>query len=665
LTGSPVNAVIRGDQIYWLEHGDGPGLNRPLPRLNRTSLDGMTTIMLDEGDRYFTDPGTTDILVTDTDVYWVNTVDATMCTDVSCFGGYHKWLVRKVPLNGDPPITLTSTEIGQVIASIATDGVYLYWQEDGQYASSTIKKIPVGGGEITVLVNGRLNGMATTWEPTGGIAVSGGEVFFAAAYQGLMKVSTSGGPVSILSPPEQVIETGARKLALDAMNLYWVDTGALRFVPRNGGSITTLAEGLGLPTGLLIREGYAIWAEDYCCSRIFTGSIKAISTAGGARTTLAHGLEGVRSIDGDLTALLFVEGPRLDQGMASGRIAKLDGAGTETTIVTAVMADFISPIAVDDLNVYFADRTGLKKVSINGGIVQQLASELRTGDVSAMVADGRFVYWLTPGRNPAVRKISIDGGPIETLVQTVSIYSSATLILSNGFLYWIQHSHSLPMADAIMKISIDGGAPVTIASGLGALDDLAIDGSDLYFAELGYPNRIGKITIDGGPITDLGGFGDGSVLAAADGNVYGANIFLIEMASSSGGTARQIAASYGNAIAIDGDGIYWIQWEGNIVRMDRSLMTKFLTVVGPRAGESWAIRSQQIIQWWFNGIGGKVSISLSRDGGRSWSTLYRNIANKGLQRWKVTKPATTQGIIRVCSVGTPAICDTSDVFTIH
>ena len=42
--------------------------------------------------------------------------------------------------------------------------------------------------------------------------------------------------------------TGARRLALDAVNLYWVDTGALRFVPRTGGSITTLAGGLAFPT---------------------------------------------------------------------------------------------------------------------------------------------------------------------------------------------------------------------------------------------------------------------------------------------------------------------------------------------------------------------------------------------------------------------------------
>lgn len=666
LTGSPVNAVIRGDQVYWIEHGDGPGFNRPLPSLNRTSFDGATTTMLDEGDRYFTNSGAKEILVTETDAYWVNTVDATMCNEYSCFGGYHKWLVRKVPLNGAPPTTLVITEIGQVISSIATDGVYLYWQEDGQYmASSNIKKIPVTGGDIIVVVDGVLNGLATTWEPIGGIFVSSGEVFFAAADRGLMKVSISGGAPTALTSAEDSILSVPRKFAVDAVNLYWIDTGALRSVPRSGGTVTTLASGLGLTTDLLVRNGYAIWAEDYCCGRTFTGSIKAIPTAGGAPTSLARGLEGVRGLDRDLNTLVFVEGPSLDQGMASGRIAKLDGAGIETTIVTAVMADFVSPIAVDDLNVYFADRTGLKKVSVNGGVVHQLAAELETGDVSAMVADGQFVYWLTPGRNPAVRKIPVDGGPIETLVQTVRMYSSSKLVLKDGFLYWVQHSHSVPMADAIMKISVDGGSLATIVSGLAALDDFAIDGTDLYFAELAYQTTIRRVSIDGGPISDLGFLDDSSVLTADDGNVYWANPWVIGMASRSGGTARQIAASSGNSIAIDPDGIYWMQWQGNMVKLDRSVLSRFLTVVSPRSGETWPIKSQQSILWWFNNIGDKVTISLSRDGGLTWRTLFRNIANNRVQTWKVTKPATTQAIIRVCSVAAPVICDSSDPFTIR
>jgi len=120
------------------------------------------------------------------------------------------------------------------------------------------------------------------------------------------------------------------------------------------------------------------------------------------------------------------------------------------------------------------------------------------------------------------------------------------------------------------------------------------------------------------------------------------------------------------AITADETGVYWLLYDrGKIIKVEKSSMAMFFNIFAPRPGDSWAIRSQQVIQWWFGGITGKVSISLSRDGGKSWTTLFRNIANKGSQRWKVTKPATTQAIIRVCSVSSPSICDTSDVFTIQ
>ena len=664
-TRGAVNAVARLGYIYWIENGDQPGFGVPDPRLNRTSLDGMITTILDEGPREL-GHGTADILLTESDAYWVNTLYDTICTEGTCRSGY-QGLLRRVPLNGDSPTTVFTTEIGNVIVSLITDGTSLYWQEDGNGHSSGIKKMPLGGGEVTVLVDRYLNGMTQSWESVGGMAVGGTEVFFASYGQGLMKVPASGGSITtlFLLPPFGSEERRPLKMAADEVNLYWLDSTRLNSIPRSGGNINTLASGLGFPADLVISEGRAIWAEDHCCRLAFTGSVKMVPTSGGTVTTVVSGLDGVRSIDVDSMTVLFVEGSVVPTGWHTGRIAKISIAGGPvTTIVSAVTAGAGSPIAVDDWNVYFADGSGLKKVPIGGGIVETLASDFMTDGVFAMATDGQFIYWLNSWRRPALRKISIDGGWIEDIVpyQASSMYAGARLLLNNGYLYWVWCTP----ACAITKVTTNGGPVIPLTPGLGALGDLAVDGADLYFTQGSFPETIRKISVNGGSITTLTAVNDGTALAADNGNVYWANFFTVGTVPSGGGTGRWLAANAGAyAFAVDADGIYWLQYGGNIIKIDRSTMDGFVNIFAPRLGEIWTIGRRQIIQWWYGGFKGKVTVALSRDGGTSWTTLFRQKANNGSQLWKVTKPATTEARIRVCSVSSPSVCDTSDLFIIR
>jgi hypothetical protein len=85
-----------------------------------------------------------------------------------------------------------------------------------------------------------------------------------------------------------------------------------------------------------------------------------------------------------------------------------------------------------------------------------------------------------------------------------------------------------------------------------------------------------------------------------------------------------------------------------------------IIVLTPNGGETWPIGSAQTIQWNSSGVSGKVKIELSRDGGATWATLFNNTANNGTKNWKVTKPATTQARIRVSSVNSPSVADTSN-----
>jgi hypothetical protein len=90
-----------------------------------------------------------------------------------------------------------------------------------------------------------------------------------------------------------------------------------------------------------------------------------------------------------------------------------------------------------------------------------------------------------------------------------------------------------------------------------------------------------------------------------------------------------------------------------------------LAVLTPNGGETWPIGGTQTIQWIPTGVSGKVNIELSRDGGATWTTLFKKTANDGTQSWKVDGLATSQALVRVSSVDTPGIADTSNaVFTL-
>ncbi len=90
-----------------------------------------------------------------------------------------------------------------------------------------------------------------------------------------------------------------------------------------------------------------------------------------------------------------------------------------------------------------------------------------------------------------------------------------------------------------------------------------------------------------------------------------------------------------------------------------------ITVITPNGGENWPVGSTQTIQWNSSNLTGNVKIELSRNGGTTYETLVANTSNDGSQTWTVSGSVTTQARIRISSVATPSVNDTSNAnFTI-
>lgn len=85
-----------------------------------------------------------------------------------------------------------------------------------------------------------------------------------------------------------------------------------------------------------------------------------------------------------------------------------------------------------------------------------------------------------------------------------------------------------------------------------------------------------------------------------------------------------------------------------------------IQVIAPNGSEVWPIGSTQTITWTSTGLSGNVKIDLTRDGGSSYETLAATTADDGSESWVVTGPATPLARVRVSSVSTPSVRDSSD-----
>jgi hypothetical protein len=156
--------------------------------------------------------------------------------------------IRRIPLTGGTATTLatvTDIDIVNTHQNLVTDGVSLFWQD-----VNSIKKMPIGGGAITVLDPTASN------TPTAGIVLRNNQIIYASVSD-IRFVPTSG---AITTPTVRTIATAqTRVTALFAIanRIFWGEQdGSVR--TKSGSVTTTLASsGGGLATSISVDSGVA------------------------------------------------------------------------------------------------------------------------------------------------------------------------------------------------------------------------------------------------------------------------------------------------------------------------------------------------------------------------------------------------------------------------
>jgi len=100
------------------------------------------------------------------------------------------------------------------------------------------------------------------------------------------------------------------------------------------------------------------------------------------------------------------------------------------------------------------------------------------------------------------------------------------------------------------------------------------------------------------------------------------------------------------------DGIDYCQYKAvglyvRAVRGGQSISSVSLIVLSPNQADSWDIDSQKVITWNTQSIEGDVKISISRDGGKTYTTIADAAPNSGTYSWTVSGPASVNCMMKI------------------
>jgi hypothetical protein len=248
--------------------------------------------------------------------------------------------------------------------------------------------------------------------------------------------------------------------------------------------------------------------------------------------------------------------------------------------VYRVPLDGSAPVVLDDLNtlVVAVDATrvysGSSFAATSQGLVvacektgcggQYTTLASGQGGVQAIAVDEGTVYW---GGSAGVMKLSLTGGTPTPVATGISVWN----LVATGGTVFVSATTPANNTAALMSMPAAGGTPtVRFASCSGSVSALATDGVNVYYGTT--DGTVGSIPVAGGPATTLGQTARGVTDLASDGTtvyftVTDTPVYSVPIA---GGPVSTIADCQSNptAIAVDSHAVYWANaGDGTVMKL--------------------------------------------------------------------------------------------------
>jgi hypothetical protein len=263
-------------------------------------------------------------------------------------------------------------------------------------------------------------------------------------------------PISLIVGPQIV-----SAVAVDTSHLYWTSGGGVWVEPLAGGPATPIVSGRAGTAAIAVDATRVYWVDQGSGSG--DPAVMMAPLDGGAPVTLAASAPG-GAVAVDTTSIYWITGPAVPALVKAPLGGVVDG-GAPVTVASSPAPIYVFAIDANAAYVPRATCDGGCTWSVTqalldglpeGGAPVTLAAA--QGEIGALVAGSGSLYWATsPG------KALPDGG-----------------LASGG---------------TVVSLALDGGTPVTLATGQQNTGGLAVDATHLYWSTV---EGISSAPLDGG-----------------------------------------------------------------------------------------------------------------------------------------------------------------------
>jgi hypothetical protein len=320
-------------------------------------------------------------------------------------------------------------------------------------------------------------------------------------------------------------------IVTDSDGVYWLEdgpcsedsgvcaSGSVVAAFRGGAAPVTLASGQPGPGWMAVDPTHVYWTNGGNPSSFGTGTVMRVEKMGGTPTTIASG-QTPSGVAVNATDLYWANdvytGVDGGSGTIDGFVVMVaKGGGTPTTIVSDEFLLY-SDLALDSASVYWADYVGpsvLLKAPLAGGRTLTLSEELAE-PVSFEVDPERVFFTTTPFLFPdaggagvpgpgVILSIPGSGGKVTTLASGQADPSAIAIDTSD--VYWANEGvcpgDGGPCEKgSVVKVAKTGGPAITLATDQVDLGPIAVDSMSAYWVVECFlsdgtcPSRILKIT---------------------------------------------------------------------------------------------------------------------------------------------------------------------------